>query len=110
MYVTDIEASTATVTIGRGDELLCDGLTADDANWHGEVPAEFEATVKIRYNHGGAVGRVRITGADTFEVRFAAPVSAVAPGQAAVVYDGRRLLGGGWIREKLQAHRRRKHQ
>jgi tRNA-specific 2-thiouridylase len=31
------------------------------------------------------------------EVAFAAPESAVAPGQACVLYDGSRVLGGGWI-------------
>ena len=37
------------------------------------------------------------TGDETFEVRFYEPVSAVTPGQGAAVYDGDRLLGGGWI-------------
>ncbi len=61
-------------------------------------PTEFAAIVQIRYNHSGAPGRVRITGPDRFEVEFDEPVAAVTPGQAAVVYDGETLLGGGWIR------------
>jgi tRNA-specific 2-thiouridylase len=32
-----------------------------------------------------------------FEVRFASPQQAVAPGQAIVLYSGDRVLGGGWI-------------
>jgi tRNA-specific 2-thiouridylase len=32
-----------------------------------------------------------------------APAGAVAPGQAAVLYDGERLLGGGWIRRRAAA-------
>ena len=36
-------------------------------------------------------------------VRFARPEYGVAPGQAAVVYDGTRLLGGGWIAETVSA-------
>jgi tRNA-specific 2-thiouridylase len=32
-------------------------------------------------------------------IRFHQPEFGVAPGQAAVVYDGERLLGGGWIEE-----------
>ena len=67
------------------------------ANWHGDVAGEFDATVQIRYNHAGAPGRVRIISADTFDVVFAEPVPAVTPGQAAVVYDGERMVGGGWI-------------
>jgi tRNA-specific 2-thiouridylase len=97
MYVTRIDPRTATVTIGPREEVMAAGLTASGANWHVEVDGEFEATVQIRYNHRGAPGLVRITGADTFEVRFAQPVVAITPGQAAVVYDGQVLLGGGWI-------------
>jgi tRNA-uridine 2-sulfurtransferase len=37
------------------------------------------------------------------ELVLAAPAGAVAPGQAAVLYDGGdRLLGGGWIRRSLR--------
>jgi len=40
---------------------------------------------------------VTLTGHDSFAVEFAEPVHAITPGQAAVVYDGQRMLGGGWI-------------
>lgn len=99
VYVTRIDPAAATVTLGPREELLASGLRASGANWH--VPlqpgAEFAATIQIRYNHRGAPGRVRVTAPAEFEVRFDEPVPAVTPGQAAVVYDGRRLLGGGWI-------------
>ena len=36
-------------------------------------------------------------------VHFAAPEYGVAPGQAAVLYDGERVLGGGWIEETVAA-------
>jgi len=97
MYVTRIDPATATVTIGPRGESQSDFLRASCANWHCQPPAEFDATVQIRYNHAGSPGRVRITGPDTFEVHFASPVHAITPGQAAVVYEGDRLLGGGWI-------------
>ena len=97
MYVTKIDPATATVTIGPRADVLAEGLKASGANWHRQVEGEFDATIQIRYNHIGALGRVRVTGAEGFEVRFAEPVSAVTPGQAVVVYDGQRLLGGGWI-------------
>ena len=106
MYVTAIDPATATVTIGTREEVLAAGLVASGANWHVGPPpagAEFDAIVQIRYNHAGAPGRVRITGPETFEVRFDQPVAAVTPGQAAVVYQADRLLGGGWIDSKLPA-------
>jgi tRNA-uridine 2-sulfurtransferase len=102
VYVTDINPQTAEVTIGEKMDLLADGLIADGANWHVDVASEFEATVKIRYNHLGAAGKIIITGKDTFEVRFDKPVEAVTPGQAAVVYSKDCLLGGGWIKEKTK--------
>jgi len=104
MYVTAIDPATDTVTIGPREEVLAAGLVASGANWHVDGKAlgeEFDAVVQIRYNHAGAPGRVRITGPGTFEVRFAEPVAAVTPGQAAAVYHGQRLLGGGWIDSKL---------
>ena len=100
MYVTAIDPAAATVTIGPRDEALSQHLAAADANWHIDEPApgdEFDAIIQIRYNHSGAPGRVRMLADGRFEVDFAEPVLAVTPGQAAVVYQGDRLLGGGWI-------------
>jgi tRNA-specific 2-thiouridylase len=37
------------------------------------------------------------------ELVLDAPAGAVAPGQAAVLYDGERVLGGGWIRRRAAA-------
>ena len=97
MYVTRIDPVTARVTIGPRAEAAGGGLSAAGATWHADVPRQFDATVQVRYNHRGAAGRVTVTGAGTFEVAFEQPVHAVTPGQAAVVYDGDELLGGGWI-------------
>ncbi len=40
------------------------------------------------------------TGPGEAELVLAAPAYAVAPGQAAVLYDGERVLGGGWIKRR----------
>jgi tRNA-specific 2-thiouridylase len=107
MYVTKIDPATATVTLGPREEVLGTRLRAAGANWHvnvsdvaqppSAVGRSFDATVQIRYNHAGAPARVTVTSPDTFEVEFAQPVPAITPGQAAVVYDGEFMLGGGWI-------------
>jgi len=97
MYVTKIDPDTAMVTIGPRDEVMSRHLKASRANWHCDPPQQFSATVQIRYNHPGARAEVRLTGDETFEVEFHEPVSAITPGQAAVIYDGDRMLGGGWI-------------
>ena len=100
VYVTGIDPATATVTVGPRGEAVSTGLAASGANWHVPPPQpgeELTAIVQIRYNHAGTPGRVRVGGEGRFEVTFDEPVLAVAPGQAAVIYQGDRLLGGGWI-------------
>ena len=57
----------------------------------------FRAQVKIRYRSRPAAATVEVLPAGRFHVRFDEPCHAVAPGQAAVCYDGDRVLGGGWI-------------
>jgi tRNA-specific 2-thiouridylase len=59
--------------------------------------SSFEATVKIRYSHPGA--RATVTPSENGRARIGLhePQRAVTPGQAAVIYDGDVVLGGGWI-------------
>ena len=100
LYVTRIDPAAATVTVGPKESVLGSQLSASSANWQIDPPpagSEFDAIVQIRYNHEGAAGKVRITDEGAFEVSFEKPVAAITPGQAAVIYDRDRLLGGGWI-------------
>ena len=57
----------------------------------------FRAQVKIRYRSQPAEARVELLPNRRFHVCFDEPCYAIAPGQAAVCYDGDRVLGGGWI-------------
>jgi len=98
LYVTHINPASAEVTIGPRSEAMGSRLRAENANWHCDLPGgEFRATVQVRYNHSGVTGTVRAGADGSFEVQFDEPVLAITPGQAAVVYDDQRLLGGGWI-------------
>jgi tRNA-uridine 2-sulfurtransferase len=60
-------------------------------------PPFFRAQVKIRYRSRPAAATVELLSGERFHVRFDEPCHAIAPGQAAVCYDGDRVLGGGWI-------------
>lgn len=85
------------VTIGDEEALYGAELQAKDVHWVHEPPRDgFEALVRIRYRHQGASARVMPT-ASGFEVRFDAPQRAITPGQAAVVYRGEEVVGGGFI-------------
>ncbi len=100
MYVRSIDPETHRVVVGRKEEIAAAGLEASRVNWLA-APRAREATVRIRYRHGGVAGRVTPFDGDRVRVQFDAPCPAVSPGQAAVFYDGDRVLGGGWIDRAL---------
>jgi tRNA-specific 2-thiouridylase len=54
-------------------------------------------TARIRHRHREAAASVDPLGAGRARVTFDEPQSAVAPGQAVVLYDGEVVVGGGWI-------------
>jgi tRNA-specific 2-thiouridylase len=97
-YVVRLERHSRRVVVGTLAELACWELTASAANWLIDPPAEsLRCEVKIRYRSRPAAATVDPIGPDRFRVRFDAPCTGVAPGQAAVCYRGSRVLGGGWI-------------
>jgi tRNA-specific 2-thiouridylase len=96
-YVLDVIPETRAVVVGSGDALLRQELEAGEASWIVPRPdAAFEAQVRIRYRHAPADALVEPT-QDGFRVRFREPQRALAPGQAAVLYRGDEVLGGGFI-------------
>jgi len=100
LYVIATEPASQRVIVGRNDDLMRASLTATGVNWISiDSPASpIRVQVKIRNKHVAA-GATITAGSDgqTVEVRFDEPQRAVTPGQAAVFYDGDRVLGGGWI-------------
>ncbi|MEO0321981.1 MAG: tRNA 2-thiouridine(34) synthase MnmA [Myxococcota bacterium] len=86
------------VVVGGNDALAGTQLRARDARWVGPRPrGPFEATVRVRHRHRPAPARVTPGDGDRFEVAFLEPQRALTPGQAAVVYRGDQVLGGGFI-------------
>ncbi len=97
-FVVRIEPATRRVVIGTREELARPTLTASQANWLAPPPTNpIRCQVQIRYNSRAVPAEVEPRGEGRFGVRFAEPCYGVAPGQAAVCYDGDRVLGGGWI-------------
>lgn len=102
LYVLEVRPRENEVVVGRHDELLAGGLEGGRAHWIGRVPdGEIEVTVKIRARHSGVVSRVGSDGRGRTRVEFGEPQVGVAPGQAAVFYQGSRVLGGCWIDSPL---------
>ena len=97
-YVVAIEPETRRVVIGTREDLGRITLEADRSNWlRDNVPDRFRCDAKIRYRHTAAPAEVEQLGDGRFRVTFDDPQYGVAPGQAVVLYDGDRVLGGGWI-------------
>jgi tRNA-specific 2-thiouridylase len=97
-YVLDIEPVTGTVTVGSRDALTVDRLVADRPRWCGEEPtAPLRATVQLRAH--GAEHRAVLAEVSPSRVAIELddPAQGVAPGQAAVVYDGTRVVGSATI-------------
>ena len=106
VFVTRIEPDTATVVLGEREDLLAGGLVADECNWLVATPPRGRRVMaQIRYNSPATPAMATVEDDGTLRIRFETPQSAVAPGQAVVVYDNDRVLGGGWIRDGLSASR-----
>lgn len=100
-YVIRLDPEKNLLVVGFQKDLAASGLRVRDPHWL-TPPAELEGLkvqVQIRYRHRPVAGTLQRTSAGGIGVRFAEPQSAVTPGQAAVFYQGDRLLGGGWIEE-----------
>jgi len=97
-YVVRLEPESRRVVVGTRDALARSELTAAGANWLVEEPsAPLACQVKIRYRSRPVEALVQPLPDARFHVRFTEPCHGIAPGQAAVCYDGDRVLGGGWI-------------
>lgn len=104
LYVLRIEPGNNRVVVGEEAELMAPGLLGERLHWIGPGPSqggEIEATVKIRSRHPGVAARIRPLGDGRAEVEFATPQRGITPGQAAVFYQGTRVLGGCWIDRRL---------
>jgi tRNA-specific 2-thiouridylase len=99
LYVVDIDAANAAVTVGRREDLERHTLTASRVNWiDGTTPAApLRAHARIRYRHAEAPATVTPLEGNRASVVFDDPQTAITPGQAVVFYDGDVVLGGGWI-------------
>jgi tRNA-specific 2-thiouridylase len=98
LYVTAVDAAANTVTVGPRTELERGVVHLDDVHWIGRPPAQ-GATLSVQLRaHAvpAAVVLARVHGACA-TLRCDPPVTQVAPGQAAVLYDSDEVLGGGVV-------------
>ncbi|MCH2161173.1 MAG: tRNA 2-thiouridine(34) synthase MnmA [Phycisphaerales bacterium] len=104
IFVVEKNPDTNEVVVGPREALAAEGCRATDTNWLVDPPQAWRSCeVRIRYNSEPVPAEVRVEADNRLEVRFESPQDAVAPGQAVVCYDGREVLGGGWIEESVRS-------
>jgi tRNA-specific 2-thiouridylase len=101
-YISRMDPLTNTITLGRREDLETTTIELERATFvAGDAPADaFRAEVRIRHRATPIAATVRRSSADrdrSWTVETDVPVWAAAPGQAAVLYDGDVVLGGGRI-------------
>ena len=114
-YVSRIDPLTNTITLGRREDLETTTIELERVTFiagaapHGSEP--YRAEVRIRHRATPVAATIRRLPPDApargarWLVETEAPVWAVAPGQAAVLYDGDVVLGGGRIARPADAAR-----
>jgi tRNA-specific 2-thiouridylase len=107
VFVRSLDAAANRVTVAPKAALAAAGARLDGVSWiAGAAPTgPLRALVRVRHRHEGAKATLEPLPGGTARIAFDEPVVAVAPGQAAVFYDGERVLGGGWIAESEPAPR-----
>nr|WP_147159515.1 tRNA 2-thiouridine(34) synthase MnmA [Novosphingobium sediminis] len=101
LYVTELDAPGRRVMVGPKAMLAVGAARLVETNRIGALPQGGSLTAKVRslakpvpVTIEGSIGE----GA-ACTIRFPQPEYGVAPGQAAVIYDGDRVVGGGWIEQ-----------
>jgi len=95
LFVIRLEPETRRVVVGPRSALAVQGARLSEINWIGGKH-QGPLTAKVRSLALPVPARL-----ETETIWFDEPALGVSPGQAAVLYDGDRVLGGGWIEETL---------
>jgi tRNA-specific 2-thiouridylase len=99
VFVTEIQKDKNRVVLGKLDQLNRDAMTVRKLNlqkYESLHDKAIETITKVRYKDEGTPALIRQYG-DQVKVLFHEGVSSIAPGQAAVFYEGDDVIGGGWI-------------
>ncbi len=99
LYVCSKDMEKNQVVLAPNERLFKRTLEAADFNWiaFDEPEKPFRAAVRARYSQKEAPAVITPLGSGMVRVDFDEPVRAITSGQAAVVYDGDIVIGGGTI-------------
>ena len=98
LYVQRIDSEKRQVVVGPAGQVERQTFKLLQPSWVDGAPRSDQlVTVKIRHRHGGSEATVQQGADGVFAVQLVQPLRGISPGQAAVFYEGDRVLGGGWI-------------
>jgi tRNA-specific 2-thiouridylase len=100
LYVIKIDPITNKVIVGEKEDLKSTKLKIKDLNWLSNDEAlekDISCSVRLRSNHKEINADVKYLGNGIADVILKSPYYGITPGQACVIYDKDRVLGGGWI-------------
>ncbi len=99
LFVTGIDAETNTVHLGDYGKLSKLTIGVSSAHFYHTVDADqnCEYILKIRYRKQATPCKIEIIDEEKFLIHLLEPLFSVAPGQSAVLFDGDRVIGGGFI-------------
>ncbi len=104
LYVLRLDAAARRVIVGPRAALGQQRVMLRDVNWLDAKPAgDIRVTVKLRSAQPPQAATLSLDDSSGGVVLLDEPTLGVAPGQACVVYDGSRVLGGGWIAREMRA-------
>ena len=98
LYISRIDAAEKSIELALWEELFKTEVLARDFNWLIDEPQEpLRASVRVRHTKWEEPRCIATVEGDRVRIECEEPVRAPAPGQSAVLYDGERVLGGGFI-------------
>ena len=100
LYVIKLNPDTNEVTVGPKSALLRNKLYIKEINWiiKDKIPHDgLNAKVKLRSSHAGSTAIIYPSNTNEATIILQDSYCTVTPGQACVIYDQDRMLGGGWI-------------
>lgn len=113
LYVVKIDPQENVVYVGEEKYLQNHEFTINDVNWlvneeyFADLASEFDGqkayqvSVRLRSNHEEERAYIFEINKDQIKVVMKSMTRAITPGQACVIYDGDKVLGGGWITKNI---------
>jgi tRNA-specific 2-thiouridylase len=98
LYVIRLDPDKKQVIVGPESALFGKKFLIKELNWLAPQPLDvISAIVRLRSTQPGVSATIKSLASNWAEVTLDQPQKAITPGQACVIYDGDRVLGGGWI-------------